>query len=59
MLVLARKRGEWVTIGQDIRVVIVESGRNVVRLGIEAPRGVKILRDEFTRKPKRKQGGAQ
>ena len=46
MLVLTRKSGEGVRIGDGIHVVIVEIKDNQVRLGIEAPRDVSIHRDE-------------
>ena len=47
MLVLSRKTGERVQIGDDIVVTIVRVGPNSVRLGIEAPRDVSVLRDEL------------
>ncbi|WP_447977046.1 carbon storage regulator CsrA [Candidatus Nitrospira bockiana] len=46
MLVLSRKSGEGITIGPDIRVVVVEIKGGQVRLGIEAPVNVKVHRDE-------------
>jgi carbon storage regulator len=48
MLVLSRKLGERVHIGEDIVVTVVKVDRNQVRLGIEAPPSVAILRDELT-----------
>ena len=47
MLVLSRKTGERVQIGEDIVVTIVRVGPNSVRLGIEAPRDMSVLRDEL------------
>jgi carbon storage regulator len=47
MLVLSRKQSQQVTIGPDIRITIVKLERNQVRLGIEAPRGVTVLRAEL------------
>ncbi|MBS3939180.1 MAG: carbon storage regulator CsrA [Peptococcaceae bacterium] len=47
MLVLARKVGERLHIGNDIEVVVVEIKGDVVRLGIAAPRGVAIFRHEI------------
>ena len=47
MLVLTRKRGETVVLDGEIRVTVVALGRNAVRLGIEAPAGVTILREEL------------
>jgi len=46
MLILTRKSGEGIKIGEDIRVVILETKGNQVRIGIEAPKGTKVYRDE-------------
>lgn len=46
MLVLTRKLGEGITIGSDIRVVVLEVKAGQVRLGIEAPSAVHVHRDE-------------
>jgi carbon storage regulator len=47
MLVLARKEGEAVLIGDDTWVRVVSLGQNTVRLGVEAPPDVRILREEL------------
>jgi carbon storage regulator len=47
MLVLSRKLSQQVMIGPDIRITIVKLDRNQVRLGIEAPRGITVLREEL------------
>ncbi len=47
MLVLSRKVTEGIQIGDDIRIVVVKVERNGVRLGIEAPNRVPILREEL------------
>jgi carbon storage regulator len=47
MLVLSRKLGEQIVIGKDIRVTVVQIDGNRVRLGIEAPDHVRILRKEI------------
>ena len=53
MLVLKRKIGEDSTIGEDIRVKVVRVWAGSVYLGIEAPKDIKILRDNATvRKPR-------
>jgi carbon storage regulator len=50
MLVLTRRRGESVTIGPDIRVVVLGVKSGQVRLGIEAPPAVAVHREEvYTR----------
>jgi carbon storage regulator CsrA len=43
VLVLARKPGEWLQIG-DIQVKVISVKGNVVRLGTSAPAHVKVLR---------------
>ncbi|MET1088176.1 MAG: carbon storage regulator CsrA, partial [Arthrobacter sp.] len=47
MLVLTRKPGETIHIGDDIVVTVFEGRGEGVRIGIEAPRGVKIHRGEI------------
>ena len=49
MLVLTRKPGERVLIGDDIVVTILDSRGDGIRIGIDAPRGVRIQRDEVIR----------
>jgi carbon storage regulator len=46
MLVLSRKAGQRIHIGTDITVNILEVSGKSVRIGIEAPDAVSILRDE-------------
>jgi len=46
MLVLTRRRGEGVTIGPDIRVIVLGMKAGQVRLGIEAPHTIEVHRDE-------------
>lgn len=47
MLVLSRKMNERILIGDSIRVTVVSVRGNVVRIGIEAPPDVSILREEL------------
>ena len=47
MLVLTRKVGERIRIGDNITVVVTKSVGNRVTLGIEAPRDVRIVRGEL------------
>lgn len=49
MLVLTRKPGEKILIGDDIVITILDARGDSVRIGIDAPRGVKIQRDEVLR----------
>ncbi len=46
MLVLTRKVGEGIIIGDDIKITIVELKGGGVRVGIDAPRDMKIHRQE-------------
>ncbi len=46
MLILTRKTGESIVIGDDVVVTIVESSRDQVRLGVDAPRSVTVHRQE-------------
>lgn len=52
MLVLTRKQGQLINIGEDIKIKIVEIGQNFVRLGIEAPREMPVYREELYEKLK-------
>jgi len=49
MLVLSRKLNEKIVIDGNIVVTIVKVDRNTVRLGIEAPRDVQVMREELVR----------
>lgn len=50
MLVLSRKLKEKIIIGNDIVVTIVKLDRNNVRIGIEAPPQVVVVREEILRR---------
>ena len=47
MLVLSRKKDESIAISEDIVVKVLSVKGNTVRLGIEAPEEVKIVRTEI------------
>ncbi len=47
MLVLNRKKGEAIIIGNDIEIYIVEVQGDNIKIGIEAPREVRIYRKEI------------
>ncbi len=49
MLVLTRKMDEQILIGNDIKITLVRVRGNSVRIGIEAPNEVRILRGELER----------
>jgi len=48
MLVLSRKLGEKIVIGDNIVVTVVKIDRNQIRLGIEAPHEVPVYREEIS-----------
>jgi carbon storage regulator len=47
MLVLSRRAGESVVLGDDITVTVLEVRGDVVRIGIDAPRSLKVHRSEL------------
>ena len=50
MLVLSRKVGEKILVGNNIVLTVVEVNGNRVRLGIEAPRDMAVVRGELVGK---------
>jgi carbon storage regulator len=46
LLVLTRRAGESIMIGDDVRVVVLDVRGDTVRLGIEAPRSIQVHRAE-------------
>ena len=46
MLILSRRLGESLTIGDDVVITVVGVSGNQIRLGITAPRQVPVLREE-------------
>jgi len=47
MLVISRKKGESLLIGDDIEITVVKTDDNSVKLSISAPKSVTILRKEL------------
>lgn len=47
MLVISRRKGQRVSIGEEIELVVTEVHRSSVKLGIRAPRGLTVLRGEI------------
>ena len=47
MLILSRKLDEEIVLNSDIRIKILASSDGVVKIGIDAPKDVKILRGEL------------
>ncbi|MCF6149375.1 MAG: carbon storage regulator CsrA [Candidatus Kuenenia sp.] len=50
MLILTRKLGESITIGDDIKITVLEFQGKQVKLGIIAPKNIKIHREEVYEK---------
>jgi carbon storage regulator len=47
MLVLTRKNGETIKIGDDIEITIVSAKNDQVKIGIKAPKNVEVYRKEI------------
>lgn len=47
MLILTRKTDETIRIGDDVVITVVRVKGNSVRIGIEAPKGVRVVRSEL------------
>lgn len=58
MLVLSRKPGERILIGDNVTVTIVRIGPNAVKLGIDAPKELNIVREELCLEPAHQAAGA-
>ncbi len=56
MLVLSRKLLEGIVIGTDIRITVVKVDRNHVRIGIEAPDDVIVVREELLHDAEHREG---
>lgn len=47
MLVLTRKNGESIKIGDDIEITIISSKNDQVKIGINAPKNIEVFRKEI------------
>ena len=56
MLVLSRRLGETLIIGDDIKITVLGISGNQVRLGIAAPKEVTVHREEVYRRIQEEQG---
>lgn len=50
MLILTRKPGQTINIGDDIKVTVMEVNGMQVKIGIDAPRDVAVVREEIAGK---------
>jgi carbon storage regulator len=46
MLTIARRASETILIGKDIKITVVTIGKNQVKIGIDAPSDLMVLRDD-------------
>ena len=51
MLVLTRKRSEMIQIGENVVIKVLQTGRSTVKIGIEAPDDVRVIRAELACAP--------
>ena len=56
MLVLSRKKNQKIMIGDGIAVTVLQVSNSHVTLGIEAPDGVLVMREELLEKIKKEKG---
>jgi carbon storage regulator len=59
MLILTRRTGETVNIGDEVTVTILGVKGNQVRIGINAPKNVAVHREEIFERIKRELSGGQ
>ena len=52
MLILTRKEGQSITIGNNIQITVLEINPKSIRVGIQAPKQISIYRDEIYAKIK-------
>lgn len=58
MLILTRRIGETVNIGDEVQVTVLGIKGNQVRLGVNAPRGIPVHREEIYERIKRERESA-
>jgi carbon storage regulator len=56
MLILTRRLGEAIVIGDNVKVLIMGAKGNQVRVGIEAPTNVEVHREEIYQKVQAERG---
>jgi carbon storage regulator len=58
MLIITRKPGESLQIGDNITITVTKISRGQVGLAIDAPRDIKVLREELIGTPPKQRGNA-
>ncbi len=56
MLVLSRKQNQEIVIGDGIKITVLKIKGNTIRLGIDAPKDVKVIRGELSSHPNPNRG---
>lgn len=59
MLMLGRRTGEAINIGDDVKVTILSIKGGQVRIGIAAPKSIAVHREEIYERIQRDKGGKQ
>ncbi len=52
MLILTRKLGESVIIGDNVKITVVEVNKHQIKIGVDAPRNIAVHREEVYKKIK-------
>ena len=58
MLILTRREGESVLIGDDVTITVLRVKGNQVRLGVNAPKNVAVQREEISERMRAEVAGA-
>jgi carbon storage regulator len=58
MLILTRRPGEKILLGDDVIVEVIEVSGSSVRIGIDAPRSIPVYREEIWRSVKEENAAA-
>jgi carbon storage regulator len=56
MLIITRRQGERIMLGEDVVIHVLEVSGGSVRIGVEAPRSIPVYREELLDTPERARG---